>query len=124
MHKMFRITAAAAALLSASAAMAQVQTPPARPHGPPPEMEQSGPGAKGITRAAALAHAAERFDAADTNKDGILSHSEMRAAREHGPHGHGRPDGGPDGRRGPPPGGEFGPRGQGSNPPPPVGEQR
>lgn len=43
---------------------------------------------KELTRAEAIQHAGERFDKADTNGDGVLSHEEMRAGaknmREHG----------------------------------------
>lgn len=117
MKKMFKISAAAFALLSASAAFAQT----------------SAPDMKSITRAEVLARVAARFDAADTNKDGVLSRDEKHQAREQKMHDkHMRH---PGMRRGPPPPGgpddararhgeHGGPRGQGATPPPPVGEQR
>ena len=55
---------------------------------PPHEGGRDGegrPAPKAVTRAEALARAAARFDAADTNHDGILSFEEMKAA--HKPHG-------------------------------------
>lgn len=45
----------------------------------PPENHAAKPGPMPLTRAEALARAAERFDAADKNKDGTLSSDELRA---------------------------------------------
>lgn len=125
MNKMFKMSAAVVALLSASAAFAQASAP------------ASSPEVKGVTRAEVLARAAERFDAADTNKDGVLSREEklqerkqdLHKLRPHMHHLQGMYHG-PDDRRGFPPAGAAqmrgehgGPRGQGATSPPPVGEQ-
>jgi hypothetical protein len=139
MKKLFQISAAAVVLLSASAAFAQIAPTGPAPQGPRLDLSKPAPDMKGITRAQALAHAAARFDEADLNKDGILSRDEMRQARaKHMHEKHMRHPGekgdGPGDRRGPPPPGgpdgappkhgeHGGPRGQGSAPPAPVGEQ-
>lgn len=54
-----------------------------------------------ITRDEALADAAKRFDAADTNHDGKVTPEEMRAARMAHRGGHARGLGGPEGPGGP-----------------------
>lgn len=67
MKSLSRTAVLAALLLAAGVASAA----PGKPEGPAP-----------LTRAEALAKAGERFDAMDTDKDGVLSPQEMRAARE------------------------------------------
>lgn len=63
----------AALLLTAGAANANPAHSEGRHAAPAPQ-----------TRADYLAKAGERFDAMDTDKDGVLSPQEMRAAREAG----------------------------------------
>lgn len=67
MSSLSRTAVLAALLMAAGVASAT----PGNPEGP-----------AGLTRAEALAKAGERFDAMDTDKDGVLSPPEMRAARE------------------------------------------
>lgn len=62
------------AAASMSTAMAQ-PTPAPAPHQGPAFHH------KDVTRAEALAKAAERFDRVDTNKDGVLTKDERRAMR-------------------------------------------
>jgi hypothetical protein len=74
-----------------------------------------------VMRADVLARAAKRFDAIDTNKDGVLSADERRAAHAERRAAHaerrGPPPGGPAADRlGPPPGGPAADR---RGPPPP-----
>jgi hypothetical protein len=82
MQKTIKTTLALVAILSASTAFAQA--PATHRPAPPNQAQPNGP-QKGMTRAEVLARAAERFDATDTNKDGVLTPDEMRAAREQSP---------------------------------------
>jgi hypothetical protein len=87
-----------AAAFTVSGAMAQSLPPEGFPdHGAGKEHAAQ----HAITRAQALERAAKRFDRADTNKDGVLSVEERRAAFEHRRHRghHGQP---PEGQDGPP----------------------
>lgn len=106
-----KLTLGLLASLSMTAAMAQTApvkpTPPQAPHHGP------GPEQKDLTRAEVLAMAGERFDRADTNKDGILTKDERRAAHKKMRDRRGPPPGDFDG---PPPGG---PHGDHKGPPPP-----
>jgi hypothetical protein len=103
-----------AAAFSVTSAMAQVSGSEQGPQGPGARKERPAP--RAITRAEALDHAAKRFDAADANKDGVLSPDEMRAAFERGHRDHKGPshDGAHGDRKGPPPPGSLG----GDAPPP------
>lgn len=66
--------------LTAIAQTAPVNTMSSAPH---PEVRPGqGPEHKGITRAEVLAKAGARFDAADANKDGVLTRDERRAERK------------------------------------------
>jgi hypothetical protein len=104
-----KITMGLLASLSLTAAVAQT-TPVKAP--PPAGMHQGpGPGHKEVTRAEVLAKAAAHFDAADVNKDGVLTRDEHRAHRKEmrdqrgqrpGHPEHPRADGAPD-QKGPPP---------------------
>lgn len=105
------------AAVTFTGAMAQASAPDQGPQGPGARKERPAPHA--ITRAEAMDHAAKRFDAADANKDGVLTPDEMRAAFERGHREHKGPphDGVRGDRKGPPPPG--GPESAGGDAPPP-----
>lgn len=72
------------ALTAAAATSAFAQQGPRAeraPHGPAAGQTER-PDFAPVTRGQALGRAAERFDAADVDKDGVLSRDEMRAARQ------------------------------------------
>lgn len=106
--------------LATTAGVAVAQTQPAAPPAPRGEFPPPPPdplGDKAVSRADYLAKAAERFDAMDTNHDGVLTAEERRAARPH------RPDRGPPPGFAPPPPGERpgGPGADGRGPGSPGG---
>lgn len=103
-----------AAAVSFTGAMAQEAPQGDGRRGPAAHGERPAP--RAITRAQAIEMATKRFDAADTNKDGVLTPDEMHAAFERGRAEHKGPprDGAQGDHKGPPP-----PGGPGGEAPPP-----